>query len=93
MSCIEIGLRTQKTDNNPYGYAKVNNIPADEVCVLYFFGGTEQAIMKAGEKFIIKSGAKDEKSRMLINFPAFIRTCFGFRQFNRSYEYQDLYLS
>ena len=38
MSCIEIGLRTQKTDDNPYGYAKVNNIPADEVCVLYFGG-------------------------------------------------------
>ena len=38
MPCIEIGLRTQKTDDNPYGYAKVNNIPADEVCVLYFFG-------------------------------------------------------
>lgn len=30
--------------------------------------------MKAGEKFIIKSGAKDEKNRMFINFPAFIRT-------------------
>ena len=39
MSCIEIGLRTQKTDDNPYGYAKVNNIPADEVCVLYLGGG------------------------------------------------------
>ena len=38
MSCIEIGLRTQKTDDNPYGYAKVNNIPADEVCVLYLGG-------------------------------------------------------
>lgn len=53
----------------------------------------EQAIMKAGEKFIIKSGAKDEKSRMFLNFPAFIRTCFGCRQLNRGYEYQDLYLS
>ena len=49
--------------------------------------------MKAGEKFIIKSGAKDEKNRMFINFPAFIRTCFGFRQFNRDYERQNLYLS
>lgn len=49
--------------------------------------------MKAGEKFIIKSGAKDEKSRMFISFPAFIRTYLGFRQLNRSYEYQDLYLS
>lgn len=49
--------------------------------------------MKAGEKFIIKSGAKDEKNRILINFPAFIRTCFGFQQFNRGDEYQDLYLS
>lgn len=49
--------------------------------------------MKAGEKFIIKSGMKDEKSRMFISFPAFIRTCFGCRQLSRSYEYQDLYLS
>jgi len=49
--------------------------------------------MKAGEKFIKKSGAKDEKNRILINFPAFIRTCFGCRQLNRGYEYQDLYLS
>lgn len=48
--------------------------------------------MKAGEKFIIKSGAKDEKNLMFINLPAFIRTCFGFRQFNRGDEYQDLYL-
>lgn len=30
---------------------------------------------------------------MLINIPAFIRTCFGFRQFNRNYERQNLYLS
>ena len=38
MSSIEIGLRTQKTDDNPYGYTKVDNIPADEVCVLYLGG-------------------------------------------------------
>lgn len=30
---------------------------------------------------------------MLINILAFIRTCFGFRQFNRNYERQNLYLS
>lgn len=34
--------------------------------------------MRSGEKFIIKSGANSEKDRMLINFSAFIRTCFGF---------------
>lgn len=34
--------------------------------------------MKAGKVFIIKSGVKDEKNLMLINFPAFIRTCLGF---------------
>lgn len=49
--------------------------------------------MKAGEKFIIKSGANSEKDRILINFPAFIRTCFGCRQLNRGDEYQDVYLS
>lgn len=38
MSSIEIGLRTQKTDDNPYGYTKVDNVPADEVCVLYLGG-------------------------------------------------------
>lgn len=37
-----------------------------------------QAIMRVGEKFIIKSGANNEKDRMLINIPTFIRTCFGF---------------
>ena len=30
---------------------------------------------------------------MLINIPTFIRTCFGFLQFTRNYEYQNLYLS
>ncbi len=36
---------------------------------------------------------KIEKNSMLINFSAFIHTCFGCRQLNRGYEYQNLYLS
>jgi hypothetical protein len=36
---------------------------------------------------------KNEENSMLINILAFIRTCFGFRQFNRNYERQNLYLS
>ena len=32
--------------------------------------------MKAGEKFIIKSGTKDEKNSIFINFSAFT---FGFQ--------------
>lgn len=37
--------------------------------------------MKVGGKFIIKSGVKDEKNLMLINFPAFIRlACISFEQ-------------
>ncbi len=34
MSSIEIGKRTDKTEDNPYGYVKVDSIPKDEVCVL-----------------------------------------------------------
>lgn len=38
MSSIEIGMRTDKTEANPYGYVKVASIPEDEVCVLYLGG-------------------------------------------------------
>ena len=38
MSSIEIGKRTDKTEDNPYGYTKVDFIPEDEVCVLYLGG-------------------------------------------------------
>lgn len=38
MSSIEIGKRTDKTEDNPYGYVKVDSIPKDEVCVLYLGG-------------------------------------------------------
>ncbi len=38
MSSLEIGKRTDKTEDNPYGYTKVDSIPEDEVCVLYIGG-------------------------------------------------------
>lgn len=38
MSSIKIGQRVKKTEANPHGYVKVDNIPANEVCVLYLGG-------------------------------------------------------
>lgn len=38
MSSIKIGLRTQKTKSNPWGYEAIENIPSDEVCVLFLNG-------------------------------------------------------
>lgn len=38
MSHVSIGLRTEKTENNPHGYREVEKIPANEVCVLYLGG-------------------------------------------------------
>ena len=38
MSSVKIGLRTTKTEDNPNGYITIENIPNDEVCVLYLGG-------------------------------------------------------
>lgn len=38
ISTAEIGLRTEKTVDNPHGFKYVNSIPYDEPCVLYVGG-------------------------------------------------------
>ena len=38
MSFVSIGLRTEKTEDNPLGYKTVENIPNNDVCVLYLGG-------------------------------------------------------
>lgn len=63
MSSIEIGKRTDKTEDNPYGYVKVDSIPKDEVCVLYIGGdGTTTDKAANGYAKIIKNEILDEIS-------------------------------
>ena len=63
MSSIEIGKRTYKTEDNPYGYVKVDSIPKDEVCVLYIGGdGTTTDKAANGYAKIIKNEILDEIS-------------------------------
>ena len=63
MSSIEIGKRTDKTEDNPYGYVKVDSIPKDEVCVLYIGGGGTTTDKAAnGYAKIIKNEILDEIS-------------------------------
>lgn len=63
MSSIEIGKRTDKTEDNPYGYEKVDSIPKDEVCVLYLGGdGTTTDKAANGYAKIIKNEILDEIS-------------------------------
>ena len=38
MSSVEIGLRTEQTPSNQYGWEIVDNVPADQVCVVYLGG-------------------------------------------------------
>lgn len=54
MSSIEIGMRTDKTEANPYGYVKVAFIPEDEVCVLYL-GGDGTDTDRAGMLRLLKT--------------------------------------
>ena len=63
MSSIEIGKRTDKTEDNPYGYVKVDSIPKDEVCVLYI-GGDGATTDKAANGYakIIKNEILNEIS-------------------------------
>ena len=37
-SSAEIGLRTEKTEDNPHGFVHVEEVPAQEVCVVYLGG-------------------------------------------------------
>lgn len=54
-STIELGLRTEKTDNNEFGWSIVNNIPYDEPCVLYLGGdGTNDDRAANGNAKIIE---------------------------------------
>lgn len=63
MSSIEIGKRTDKTEDNPYGYVKVDSIPGDEVCVLCLGGdGTTTDKAANGYAKIIKNEILDEIS-------------------------------
>ena len=63
MSSIEIGKRTDKTEDNPYGYVKVDSIPKDEACVLYIGGdGTTTDKAANGYAKIIKNEILDEIS-------------------------------
>ena len=63
MSSIEIGKRTDKTEDNPYGYVKVDSIPKDEICVLYIGGdGTTTDKAANGYAKIIKNEILDEIS-------------------------------
>ena len=63
VSSIEIGKRTDKTEDNPYGYVKVDSIPKDEVCVLYIGGdGTTTDKAANGYAKIIKNEILDEIS-------------------------------
>ncbi len=62
MSSIEIGKRTNKTEDNPYGYTKVDSIPKDEVCVLYIGGGATTTDKAAnGYAKIIEEDILDKK--------------------------------
>lgn len=48
-SGVVIGLRTQKTQDNPEGYTIVDQIPPDQVCVVYFGGSgaeTNEAVKR-----------------------------------------------
>ena len=64
-SQVAIGLRTDKTEENPFGWQKVEAIPADEVCVLFLGGdGTKtdkaaNGYLSSVEDLLEKKGLKD----------------------------------
>lgn len=56
MSSVEIGMRTEKTEDNPYGYVKVDSISKDEVCVLCLGGdGTTEDKAANGFAKVVKN--------------------------------------
>ena len=64
-SRVMFGHRTNKTEENPLGWKQIDNIPADEVCVL-FLGGDGTLTDKAAngylssvEDLLIEKGLKD----------------------------------
>lgn len=38
VSSAEIGLRTEKTEDNPHGFVRVSEVPVSEACVVYLGG-------------------------------------------------------
>lgn len=64
-SQVAIGLRTDKTEENPFGWQKVAAIPAGEVCVLFLGGdGTKtdkaaNGYLSSVEDLLEKKGLKD----------------------------------
>ena len=60
MSAITLGLRTQKTKDNSFGYKIIDNIPKDEVCVLYLNGdGAQDSRSANGAAKIIEEQVLD----------------------------------
>jgi len=65
-SQVAIGLRTDKTEENPFGWQKVADIPANEVCVLFLGGdGTKtdkaaNGYLSSVEDLLEKRGMKDK---------------------------------
>ncbi len=69
VSTIELGLRTEKTNNNKFGWSIVDQIPFDEPCVLYLGGdGTNDDKAANGNAKIIE---KDILEPLGITIPVY----------------------